>query len=44
MNYLIRLRARVAIDSQDITEIIPHILEFKTRLEEEGKPVLNLVA
>lgn len=40
----VKERADVAIDSQDMSEIIPYILEFKTRLEEEGKPVLNLVA
>ena len=37
-------RADIAIDSQDMTEIIPYILEFETRLEGDRKLSLNLVA
>ena len=37
-------RADIAIDSQDMTEIIPYILEFEARLEGDRKLSLNLVA
>lgn len=40
----VKERTDIAIDSQDMTEIISYVLEFETRFEEEGKPVLNLVA
>ena len=37
-------RADIAIDSQDMTEIIPYIMEFETRFEGDRKLSLNLVA
>ena len=40
----VKERADIAIDSQDMTEIIPYIMEFETRLEGDRKLSLNLVA
>ncbi len=40
----VKERADIAIDSQDMTEIIPYILRFETHLEGDRKLSPNLVA
>jgi predicted HAD superfamily phosphohydrolase len=40
----VKERADISIDSQDLTEVIPYILEFEARFEGDRKLNLNLVA